>query len=160
MGPEAEARLAELGDRLRRVDGDRLSRLLTSSFPFTVGRLDWQKARSVIEHPAPLARANGANVSPDGFHTSAYVREVVSFFRDCTKRNNTADEWVAFVSESVTAEYEVKLSAVPDLLATVADVPDHKYVFGLDGSWCLMWSFEDDLYFGLRPSEDVATSNL
>jgi len=31
----------------------------------------------------------------------------------------------------------------------VADLPEHRYVFALDYSWCLMWSDEEDLFFGL-----------
>jgi hypothetical protein len=149
---EVEQQLESLlRERLRKAEGTRLSRVLMANFPCTAGRVDWRKARDVLERPAPPARAHGANISSEGFQTSAYVAEVVSFFNECVLRHGIADEWVAFVGDSMDTEYEVALSAAPELLAIVAEVPDHKYIFALTGAWCLMWSFEDDLYFGLCP---------
>lgn len=136
--------------RVRRIEGSRLSRLLISNFPCVAGRIDWRKARDVIEYPAPPSRALGANVVESGFQTSTYASTVSSFLLACLERHRISAEWVAFVGDSMESEYEVELSAVPEVLKAVAEVPDHKYIFGLDGSWCLMWSFEDDLYFGLR----------
>jgi hypothetical protein len=151
MDDVEEQLMVMLGDQLVRADGFRLSRVLMSRFPCLVGRIDWRMAREVVERQAPSSRALGANESGCGFQTSSYVDEVVSFFGNCTTRHGITDEWVAFVGDSMDAEYEVKRSAIPALFALVADLPDHKYIFGLDGSWCLMWSFEDNLYFGLCP---------
>lgn len=151
MNEAEEALENALGTRLRRTSGDRLSRLLMSAFPCTVGRLDWQRARSVELRPAPKERAHGANLGTGGFETSKYVDDVILFLTSCFVQHDIVDNWVAFVGDDMSVEYEVERAALPDLLRAVADIPDHKYIFALDASWCFMWSLEDDLYFGLRP---------
>jgi len=105
----------------------------------------------VVEKPAPATRSLGANVGGDSLQTAQYVEEVIAFFNACVQLHSLSDGWVAFVGDSMGHEYEVDMSAVPELLRIVSDVPDHKYVFSLRGAWCFMWSFEGDLYFGLRP---------
>lgn len=34
----------------------------------------------------------------------------------------------------------------------MTEIPENKYVFPPDASWCFLWSFEDDLYFGRCPT--------
>lgn len=150
---DVEVRLEKaLGVQLRRVAGSRLDQVLRANFPITCGRVDWRRVKNLVECAAPAERAQGANRADGGFQTSMYVDVVIAFLDDCLRHASIADAWVGFASDTMLGtEYEVKLTAVHDLLREVAEVPDHKYVFGLDGSWCFMWSFEDDLYFGLRP---------
>lgn len=140
-----------LGARLRRVEGSRLSDVLTRSFLCVAGRIDWRRARDVSEKLAPPERAEGANLPGGAFQTSDYVAEVEVFLMECMRRHGLRDEWVGFIGDSMHSDYEVQLSVVPDLLRMVCDIPDHKYIFALDGAWCMMWSFEDDLYLGFRP---------
>jgi hypothetical protein len=59
------------------------------------------------------------------------------------------DKMVGFCSELIDSECMVHVNDLAEFLAIVCDVPDHKYVTSLSGRWCMMWSFEDDLYFGL-----------
>lgn len=118
-----------LGNQARRAEGNRLSNLLMSKFPCTLGRIDWRGARFVSEKAAPVERAQGANRPDGGFQASAYVGEVALFLNDQLSRNGRHDEWVAFVGDSIPHEYEVRREAVPALLRAVSEVPDHKYVF-------------------------------
>ena len=124
---------SELGSRVRRSDGNRLSRILMASFPCSVGRVDWRKARSVAEKPAPASRSLGANVGEDSLQTAQYVEEVIAFFTECVRLHSFSDDWVAFVGDSMDHEYEVEMSSVPELLRIVSEVPDHKSIFSLHG---------------------------
>jgi hypothetical protein len=149
---EGDPVVRRLGDRVVRVDGRSLSPPLDSAFPLVLGGIDWTKVPGVIQRDAPPERAAGANLGLGTLDTRAYVQQVVSFFASCMSTVGAAsDSWVAYSGDNTDAEYKVRLDAVGELLDELADVPEHKYVFALDASWCFMWSFEDDLYFGLRP---------
>jgi len=143
--------LQKLGDRVR-VRGDtRLSRALLRRFPFAVGRVDWTQVPDARFQRAPPERALGAN-SPDvPFQTSHYLPVVKGFLRKALADYRIEDEWVAFCSDSVDEEFEVRLDSLESLLELSSEVPDHKYLFGMNASWCFMWSMEDDLYFGSAP---------
>lgn len=143
--------LQKLGDRVR-VRGDAgLSRTLLQHFPFAVGRVDWTRVPDARIQWAPPERALGAN-SPDvPFQTSHYLPVVERFLRNALADYRIEDEWVAFCSDSVDEEFEVRLDSLEVLLRVSSDVPDHKYVFGLNANWCFTWSMEDDLHFGLAP---------
>jgi len=69
----------------------------------------------------------------------------------CLRHRDRPDDWVVYIGDNSDCDYEVKLEAVGELLDEVAEIPEHKYVFPPDASWCFMWSFEDDLHFGRRP---------
>jgi hypothetical protein len=119
------------------------------TFPFAVGRVDWRRVPEARIQWAPGDRGLGAN-SPDvPFQTEKYLPVVISFFAGAIAAHGIDDEWVAFCSDSVEEEFEVRRDHVPRVLELSAEVPDHKYVFSLEGRWCFMWSMEDDLYFGL-----------
>jgi hypothetical protein len=142
---------AVLRERVRKCSGNDLSSLLMRKFPCASGRIDWRRAKNVVFKPAPPARVTGANTPGGAFQTAEYVHQVSAFLDECWAAYDVADEWVAFVGDSMCSEYEVMRLAVSELLCVVSEVPDHKYVFALDGTWCFMWSFEDDMYFGWQP---------
>jgi hypothetical protein len=154
--PDADVVVRRLGQRVIRVDGEMLSASLLAAFPCAVGRVDWRKVPGTVFRQAPPERSAGANNGPGTLDTRAYVAEVVRFFRECVSATGDApDSWVIFIGDNLECDYKVQLSAVGELFEEVADVPQHKYVFPANCSWCFMWSFEDDLYFGLRPSRPL-----
>ena len=143
---EVEDRLQRaLGTRVRQAEGAWRSYKLMKRFPYLIGSIDWKRARQVSErhaHEQPPA---------DSGHDPQHV---VAFLDECSRKHNLTDEWVAFVGYSFDHEWEVERAALPELLALVSDVADHKYIFALDASWCSMWSFRDELYFGFPPERD------
>ncbi|MGH7438597.1 MAG: hypothetical protein ACRENE_23155 [Polyangiaceae bacterium] len=128
-----------------------LSQRLQNAFPFALGRIDWRGVRGTRTLWAPAERALGAN-SPDvPFQTLKYVPVVVAFFDEAIAAQRIDDAWVAFCSDSVEEEFEIERERLAEILALSSEIPDHKYVFSLEGRWCLMWSMEHDLYFGVAP---------
>jgi hypothetical protein len=147
--------LRRLGERILPVD-EGLSTSLLSAFPFVAGRIDWTNVPGALFRVAPPERAAGANLGPGTLDTREYVEQVKQFFAECVSgTGNPADYWVVYVGDNGDRDYKVQLGAVGELLDEVADVPEHKYIFPPDASWCFMWSFEDDLHFGLRPSANA-----
>jgi hypothetical protein len=141
-----------LGDRVIRVDGENLSTSLLSAFPFIAGQIDWTRVPGALLREAPPGRASGANLGLGTLDTRAYAEQVKKFFAECVSSIGApADYWVVYVGDNRECDYRVQLGAVGDLLDEVADAPEHKYIFPPDASWCFMWSFEDDLHFGLCP---------
>jgi len=144
--------IRRLGERVVRVDDRSLSPILSSGFPFLVGRLDWTKVPDASFRPAPPERKHGANLGPESLDTRSYAQQVSAFFNECMLKIGASDSWVAYVGDNTEPEYKVRLDSVGELMDEVSDVPEHKYIFALDASWCFMWDFEDELYFGRRPS--------
>lgn len=143
--------LRRLKESAVRVDDRSLSTILSSAFPFVMGRVDWTQVPDVLFRPAPPERKQGANLGPASLDTKRYAQQVSAFFDDCMRKIGAHDLWVAYVGDDTEPEYKVRLESVGELLDEVADLPEHKYLFALDGSWCFMWNFEDELYFGRRP---------
>ncbi len=144
--------VARLVRRAVRVDDESLSAVLLSAFPFVAGRIDWTKVPGARRREAPPERLAGANLGPGTLDTRSYVNVVRQFFFECvSETGEPADSWVVYVGDNGDCDYKVQLGAVDELLEQVAEVPEHKYIFSSDASWCFMWSFEDDLYFGRRP---------
>ncbi|HBQ19577.1 MAG TPA: hypothetical protein DEF51_53445 [Myxococcales bacterium] len=149
---ETDPLVRRLGERVIRVDGARVGAIVESAFPFVLGRIDWRKVPGAQIRVAPPERAAGANCGPGTLDTRSYVEEVKRFFERCVSGTETRpDDWVVYIGDNSDCDYEVKLEAVAELLDEVAEIPEHKYVFPRDASWCFMWSFEDDLHFGRRP---------
>jgi hypothetical protein len=149
---EVEERMAqELGPRLRCAEGAWRSHILMRRFPHVVGSIDWHRAHDVSAARASDGashRVSAANETGD----ETDCDHAIAFLSECCKRHALTDEWVAFVGYSLDHEYEVQMSALPELLRLVSDVRDHKYIFALDGSWCSMWSRKNELYFGFPPA--------
>lgn len=151
-GHEDDPLVRRLGKRVVRVDDERLSSVLLSAFPFVAGRIDWTKVPGALIREAPPERAAGANLGPGTLDTRAYVDRVKQFFSECVSGiGPPPDAWLFYIGENGDCDYKVQAGAVAELLDEVADVPEHKYIFPPDASWCFMWSFEDDLHFGRRP---------
>jgi hypothetical protein len=152
--------IRRLGERAIRVDDGSLSTSLLSSFPLAAGRIDWTKVPGALLREAPPERAAGANLGPGTLDTRAYVEQVKQFFSECVLRAGaTAEDWVVYVGDNGDCEYRVQLGAVGELLDEIADVPEHKYFFPPDASWCFLWSFGDDLHFGKRPPGKLRGGN-
>ena len=141
----------ELWPRLLEAEGvEQLSRALMSRFPFNGSfGLEWRKVRDVTTRPAPPEPPADARLTEYGFLACVGVPEVMAFLAACLQQNDITAERVGLISFSVGSEYEMDLSVLPHVLQVVADLPEHRYVFALDYSWCLMWSDEEDLFFGL-----------
>jgi hypothetical protein len=141
-----------LGERSPiRMDTEQSDRL-RSKFPLDFGRIDWQHVPQHIHVAPPWVRKPGENGPEVPFQSDEYAVEVFSFLEECLTSAERDDPWVAYTGDSMTEEYEVERSALQEFLQIMAFVPDQKYVFALDASWCLMWSMECQMYFGLTPA--------
>ena len=142
-----------LGDRVVRVDDESLWAALTSAFPFAAGRPEWSKVPGAQLRAASPERAAGASLGPRSLDTRRDVEEVKTFFERCVSGTETRpDDWVVYFGDNSVWDYRVELEAVGELLDEMDEIPENKYVFPPDASWCFMWSFEDDLYFGRCPT--------
>lgn len=148
-----DAWMTRLAGRVMPVDDGSLSAALASAFPFVSGRLDWRFVPGAVSRVAPPVRALGANLGPGTLDTRAYVSLVVNFLREHVAA--TPSCWLAYIGDNTDLEYKVRFDVLAEWLDEVADTAEHKYIFPLDVAWCLMWSFEDDLYFGYRPPQPV-----
>jgi len=119
-----------------------LSAVLRSRFPFTLGRVDWRFV------PGSTTKEE----SPIELDRDTEVDHAVAFLLQCLESAKHDPKFVAVVGDNTDEEYEVLLSDLPELLRDI-DKPEHKYVFALDGSWCLLWSLEGQLGFGIAPTQ-------
>jgi hypothetical protein len=118
------------------------SRRLLETFPFAIGRVDWRRV------PGALTGAATGNVTV-----------ALEFLEAGLASLGIDDAWVAFCSDSIEEEFEVRRDRLREVLEVSRDVPDHKYVHSLECRWCFMWTMEDDLYFGAAPqTRAVVTS--
>jgi hypothetical protein len=127
----------QLGARVRVRRNTELSERLMLKFPFTLGRIDWLSVSRHVSLVLP---------------SSEHVAKVLAFLEKELVSAECVDSWAAYIGDSMDEEYEVERSALPVLLQIVESIPDHKYIFSLDGSWCLMWSMEGHVDFGLAPA--------
>jgi len=141
-----------LGERVRVRWDTELSERLKSKFPITLGRIDWRWVPGHIYLAPPSEGKLSASDPELVSQLSDYHLVVLAFFDENLAKAERADSWVAYVGDSMTEEYEVNRSGLLAFIQIVASVADHKYVFALDASWCLMWSMECQLYFGLAPA--------
>ena len=127
----------QLGARVRvRRDTD-LSEKLMLKFPFALGRIDWLSVPRHVSLALP---------------SSEHVAKVLAFLEKELVSAECVDSWAAYTGDSMDEEYEVERAALPEFLLIVESIPDHKYIFSLDASWCLMWSMEGHVDFGLAPA--------
>jgi hypothetical protein len=154
-----------LGTRLRRAEGAWRSYLLMKKFPWSAGRLDWQRARNVVRRPAVARESrNDAGITSKESRGTAEITSVerahdmLRYLNECMREHALTDSWVVFVADSFDHEYEVQWQALPELLQAVRGLRDHRYIFALDVSWCAMWSVEGTFYFGLPPLQPALGS--
>ncbi len=127
----------QLGSRVRVRRDTELSERLMLKFPFTLGRIDWLR---VPRHVSLVLQP------------SEHVANVLAFLEKELVGAGCVDTWAAYIGDSMDEEYEVERSALPVFLQIIESIPDHKYIFSLDASWCLMWSMECHVDFGLAPA--------
>ena len=149
---EFNAVIESLGERIVVRYDNSLSNVLQSRFPFSLGRIDWRRVPDHRVLTAPRERLLGANSKDSLFDSERYVPTVEEFLLQSLNAHHIEDASIAVVSDSIEPEYEIDRSVLRDVLVATIWIPSHWYLFGLDGSWCCMWSMEDDVCFGVAPT--------
>ena len=127
-------------------DPDAVSLPLERRFRFAAGQLQWSDAKEIKRISPPASRRAGADHQATDFKTKDWLIEVKRFI-DSLGLNG--DETVYLASEfSDFVVFSLKMEEVAELLDKVHDLPSHKYIFPADASWCIHWSFEDEVVYG------------
>ncbi len=116
---------------------EELGLILLERFPFLLGRIDWQRVPGAI---------HGGFTASD---PRAAVDQVVRFLSDCLVGTRLVLGVVAVFGDAHENEYVVRPEEIRSALLLLEN--EHGYVFPVDGSWCLQWSMEETLHFGIAP---------
>ena len=127
------------------LDSEMMENHLLSNFKFSLGRLDWSKAKVLKQLAAPSSRVEvGANVE-GGLDIEEYARNVITeFFRSSLVKK----EWVYAVFDMEIDTIAFRTKDAEQVFAALSQTPCHRYILPKDASWCFQWSLEDDLVFG------------
>jgi hypothetical protein len=129
----------EAGDIAIGNDFDALFKLVQKKFPILGTRIDWRAIPHFHQH------INAAY--PDCL---VEIRDAVSQLIDKYLPNEKRIVSICFdggTDAVLTCSLDTLKKIAPDVFTT----PQHIYVLPSDGSWCINYSFEDDLFFGFSP---------
>ena len=138
---EIEVELQEQLDRseVKVLAGDQFLRVIESAFPMGLNRIAWDKIPA--KHHIRLVEYSKAPVE--------------SFLESIRGEYPELDSYTVWVigDDAIEQTYEMPFSLFCDRFDLFLSLPQHSYViFGESADFCLNYTFEDDLYFGRRPS--------
>jgi hypothetical protein len=136
---------------IRKTDElDRFAMLINQRFPFVLNRIDWTKV------PAHLLLPAKARIGDEARDPDRYFARRASEFRgvieDAAKQYKIGMETeVLFMGDSISFVLRMKLTTLAEQSPKVFSYPQHVYVMPESGDWCINYTFEDDLFFGIAP---------
>ena len=117
--------------------------VLENMFPIGLNRIAWQKvSESEMLHIGSISE-NKAEAK----------EKVLNFMTSKFRQNNVCeDEQIMVLSDGALENtYSVKASDLKEVFEHIFFLPQHTYVIPKNGQWCLNYTFEDDLFFGISP---------
>ena len=138
-----------------RLQNEEFFNLLEKKFPISVNRIDWSR---VNPHREVFFFSGKVEVK------CAERQDALAAFRDTLKKwlsevGTRDSDVITFVGDdsevAVRMTIDTFLKCYPVLLVQ----PQHGYVLPADGSWCLNYTMESDLFLG-KSSDAIATGCL
>ena len=124
--------------------------VLEDMFPIGLNRIAWQK----------VGVQEMLHIGSTSENKAEAKEKVLNFMNSKFKQNNVCeDEGVIVLSDGALEDtYTVKVSDLKQIFEHIFFLPQHTYVIPKNGQWCLNYTFEDDLFFGISPLELVNSS--
>lgn len=132
-----------------RNDSSLYFKLLMGRYPISNNRIDWKKVPDRIS----LYPTNEQQTS--SFDMQGHLEKVDHFFKKVVKKMiPSSDDNVVLIGDgAIDGAYLMNLSVLEKYLCFICMISQHSYIMPSDGSWCLNYSMEDDLYFGFAPKQ-------
>ncbi len=110
---------------------------LMKAYPSCGSKIDWARVPGSVERAEERA--------------DFQIIQFVSFFDQVVQKFRLVGD-VVYVGDSATdfalaGSMECMREALPELLA----IPQHHYLMGPDGSWCMCFTMEGNMGFGFHP---------
>ena len=120
-------------------DGECYIEILEENFPFRLGRIDWLDL--------PHHRHRKVN-----FEDREVAQKQVLQFLDDVKhsaRISEKSEIILISDSALKHDYQLPFYLLSKCIDSTFFLPQHTYIIPPDASWCLNYTFENDLFFGL-----------
>lgn len=118
--------------------------VLEKKFPIGLNRIAWKSVNEVDMISLGKLTENKEEVK----------EKILSFI--LTKFDqvniNDAERLIVLSDGALEETYSIVVSDLKQIFEHVLFLPQHTYIIPQSGEWCLNYTFEDDLYFGLTPT--------
>src|SRR5262245_52056590 len=117
---------------------------LSQAFPTLGSKIDWAAVPASVERRIDSRRDEAV--------------QCIQFFDEMRRRFALTGE-IAYVGDALTdiallGSFEAIRAALPSILS----IPQHHDLVGPDTAWCLSFTMEGDMAFGLRPGVQAGVS--
>lgn len=121
--------------------------LIERLYPIGQNRIEWGDVKYTISKKVDLSDEINAKV------------QILSFLQEVKEVLNVSDEILILVfgDEAIENVYEMPFYILESNVIDFFGLPQHTYVIPLNGSWCINYTFEDELFFGI--SNRYSTQN-
>ncbi len=143
-----------MGGKFRIIEDDTpCIALLRSRFPFGC-RVEWNRVpgAKLLAAPPDRLRFGAGGDSPFSIEKHAdAIREFIR--RRATEHDIGADVEVVVLGDGVSFAFVTEIRQIILNCEVLFGYPQHVYVVPQNGDWCLNYTMEDDLYFGVSPGD-------
>jgi|GEM_PF-4196104 len=124
--------------------------LIAPRFPFGFNRINWDEVPGYFLLPCP-PRTEEERRHPDLYYQKR-APEFREFIAEMGQRHRLhPNAPIVFLGDNLSFLLHMTLAVLMDHCAALFSVPQHIYIFPEPADWCLNYTFENDLFFGLSP---------
>lgn len=126
--------------------------LIRNCFPIECGRIAWEKvpdAKSNFE-AEPYIPTDGINCSDVVGQKADVIGSFLLKFAEGAGIK-PQDHLIVLGDGCIELPLEMSFAILLDVFRELFSYPQHVYIMLPDASWCFMFSFESDMYFGQSP---------
>jgi len=124
---------------------------LGSAFPFSLNRIRWEKVPQhlVLE---PASRLPGEEKAPGEYYRRCAPR-IAAFAKACFQQAGIPlRQGAVWIGDSVDVVLHLTNDTFLQWCHVMLSYPQHSYLIPKDVAWCLNYTFEDETFFGVRPT--------
>lgn len=117
------------------------------AFPISFSRIDWSAVPGADVLPPPRTREQG------NIDLGAHMPAIRAFLQKAENVLGIDAETMVLVlgDGQMDTVLRMRYDLLCEHLEEILGLPQHTYVIPEDASWCINYTFEDDLFFGVSP---------
>lgn len=146
----------EDGIMRRNVDFDLWASRLSKAFPFGLNRIQWERVPNHILL-VPVPRDPEERRNPESYFRRSTVRIREFVTKRFADEKIDLNEEIIWLGDSLSFALQLTVNSFLTWCHVLLSYPQHSYSIPKDVSWCLNYTWEDELFFGraktLRPGK-------
>ena len=116
-------------------------------FPFFGSKIDWDEIPSSLFFDLTSLKNN------KNAHNSMLKEGFKTIYQTVLEMGLNEDQEIIIVGDSIfDIALRMPLGKLPELYWELFELPQHTYIIPPDASWCINFTFEHELFFGVAPN--------